>query len=75
MSKDDSSQNNLAKLRLKYCILSSNHNIVIMEHLISWVEPNFFKEGGEKMNKKDFLILSLVMIIFLLVSLLFIVLL
>ena len=40
----------------------------------SWVEPNFKLKGGDEMGKKDFLISSLVIIIFLLLFLLFIVL-
>ena len=58
--------------------------ILIAEHLFAIIYLGTFnklgganlldKKGGENMNKKDFLILSLVIIIFLLLFLLFIVL-
>lgn len=38
--------------------------IIILEHLISWVGPNFFERGeADNMNKKDSLISSLLVII------------
>jgi len=40
----------------------------------SWVGPHFFKKGGDKMPKKDFLISSLIIIILLLIVLLFVIL-
>ena len=38
----------------------------------SWVMPRFVMKGGDKMLKKDFLILSLIIIILLLIGLLFV---
>jgi len=40
---------------------------LITEIFNSWMLPNSFTEGGDNMNKKDFLILSLIIIIILLI--------
>ena len=63
----------------KYTIKLLNHNLKFVMILLGTFDKLggaelLEKKGGENMNKKDFLILSLVIIIFLLLFLLFIVL-